>query len=679
MKKLIYHLMTCLMLINITGCIDNNIGYDAVTNVPEGIYITGSNSEFAVEAENGMLHAVDGDVLYRINAWLKSDGVFYISYVDDTGKPVKMGVLQRTSTDSNEIMSYSLKENGEGISVAAEGLYQVILNKDKGIVNVIPYNFKMRGKLALKEDGEKEIAMQDVSYDKVNHIVTWTTGKDGQVIQPSEFTFAYTNSEEPITLEGAAGTVYEFPSYLTGTAGNVKMNILTSDFVTLTDASLVNLNLRRMGDYVVTLQYNVLSNHFAAKIQGEEMVEPEPTGYPLELFMAGDEFGLFGSLGMVKMAPVGVNGNGCFWTMGYFTEGKAIKWSNYADGRDSFSSLGNNINLTTDAKGNVSVTKSGYYTVYVDMNRKLIAFEEPELYGIGDCFGGNERPLIFDGNEYATTTTTEGSLQMYASSLYNNRDWNSMEFNILKGKIVYRGVGELDPVPVTKDVPVHLNLKTKEAGFIISPDIKNIPTSAPALYLIADNIANGNWGSDGVVSMWNTWGDKQIYFYLHYFKKGMKVSVSTSKVFGKNEFAQLVNNRGNNVVGGRAVIPHDGVYMVYVDLSARTFHLLDAELYAYGSAANDVSNKHLTPFTLNADNKSMSLTLPAGGRLRLDPASAALTSSGAWKRELYFAPEGGEIRLRVVGEPEPNQSYVWKAGTKITLNFETMQAKVQQP
>ena len=179
--------------------------------------------------------------------------------------------------------------------------------------------------------------------------------------------------------------------------------------------------------------------------------------------------------------------------------------------------------------------------------------------------------------------------------------------------------------------------------------------------------------------MWNTWGNKQTFFYLHHFKKGMKISVSTSKVFGKNEFAALIDNKGNTLVDGRAVIPHDGVYMVYVDLSTRAFHLLDAEVYAYGTAANDKNNKHLTPFTLNADKKSMSLTLPADGRLRIDPASSALTSSGAWKRELYFEPEGGQIKLRAVGEPEPNQKYIWKAGTKITLNFETMQATVEQP
>ncbi|MCI6550058.1 MAG: SusF/SusE family outer membrane protein [Prevotella sp.] len=679
MKKRVYQLLAFLMFVCMTGCIDNNIGYDDVTNVPEGIYITGSNTEFSVEASKGMLQSIDNGVLYCINVWLKQEGVFYISYVDESGQPVRMGFSQRLSDEGNAMTIYSLKAGGDGISVGHEGLYQVVLNKEKAQVNIIPYNFRIRGKFDMTEDGQKEISMSDVSYDKINHIVTWTTGKEARIILPSEFTFAYTDSQAPITVEGADGAPYEIASFYTGMAGNVKMNTLTADYSKLTNQSSVNLNLRRKGNYVVTLRYNVLNNQFAANIQGEEMIEPEATGFPPSLYMAGDEWGAFGSAGMVRMAPVGVTGNGAFWTMGYFTEGKAIRWSANPDGSDSFSSLGSQVGLTVDAQGKAAVTKSGYYVVFIDMNRKIIAFEEPELYGIGECFGGNEQRIAFSNGEFRVTTTSEGRLQMYAASLYNNRDWNSMEFNIINGKIVYRGVGELDPVPVNKGIPVSLDLKLHEGGFIIPTDVKAIPTSANELCLIADNIANGNWGSQGVVSMWNTWGNKQTFFYLHHFKKGMKISVSTSKVFGKNEFAALIDNKGNTLVDGRAVIPHDGVYMVYVDLSTRAFHLLDAEVYAYGTAANDNGNKHLTPFTLNADKKSMSLTLPADGRLRIDPASSALTSSGAWKRELYFEPEGGQIKLRAVGEPEPNQKYIWKAGTKITLNFETMQATVEQP
>lgn len=677
MKKIYNILAALLMLWSMVGCSENNIGYEEVTNVPEGIYITGEASEFSVEIANGMLESLDGQSLYSINTWLKPNAPFFISYVGENGIPTRVGTSGTQTSTSPTTQTYTLQEGGAGISVSEEGLYRVVVNKEKSELTIIPYNFRIRGKIAMTEGGANEVELSKMSYDKVNHVVTWSTGTEQQVIMPSEFTFAYTDNNEPVLVSTSENNTYALPSYYTGTAGNVKMNVLTQEFTDLTNESEVNLNLRRKGNYLVTLRYDVRAKKFSANIQGEELIEPEPTGYPQQLFMAGDEIGAFNSSEMITMAPVGTLGNGSFWTMGYFTQGKGIQWSSNSNGTNSFSTLGSNVNFTIDAQGKATVNQSGYYVVYVDMHRKLIAFEKPELYGIGTCFDGNEAPITLADGVFKTTTTSEGNLQMYASSLYNNRDWNTMEFNVINGKIVYRGVGQIDPVPVNANVPVHLKLKEQTAQLVIPTETKSIPTSSDQLYLIADNIANGNWGSDGVVSMWNTWGNKQTFIYLHHFKAGMRLSVSTSKVFGKNEFCALTDNKGYSVVDGRAIVPHDGVYMVFVDLSTRAFHLLDATIYAYGAAANDASNKHTTPFVLNADKKTMSLTLPANGRLRLDPVNTVMTASGAWKRELYFEPTGGDIKMRLQGEPEPNKSHVWKAGTRITLDFETMQATVQ--
>lgn len=677
MKRIYQWLTVFLVIWTIMSCSENNIGYDEVTNVPEGIYVAGDASEFSVEIANGMLESLDGQSLYSINTWLKPNGNFYISYVGEDGQPKRVGVASTASSASEPIKTYVLKEGGEGVSVAEEGLYRLILNTEKNELTVLPYHFRIRGKMAMTEGGDREVALPNMTYDKNQHIVTWTTGADNRQILPSEFTFAYTDSEEPVAIKTTEGNTFELPSYYTGTAGNVKMNTLAAEFADLTSESTVNLNLRRKGNYQVTLKYDVLAKKFAANILGDELIEPEPTGYPQQLFMAGEELGGFNSPGMIRMAPVGALGNGSFWAMGYFTQGKGVQWSANANGTDSFSTLGNNVNFTVDGQGKATVNRSGYYVVYIDMHRKLIAFEEPELYGIGTCFDGVEAPIKLSDGMFKATTSSEGSLQMYASSLYNNRDWNTMEFNILNGKIVYRGVGELPTVPVAAQVPIELDLKTQTAEMVLPTGVKHLPTSATNLYLIADNIGDGNWGSDGVATMWNTWGNKQTFIYLHHFKAGMKLSVSTSKVFGKNEFVALTNNKGYEVVKSKAVVPHDGVYMVYVDMSTRDFHLLDATVYAYGAAANDASNKHLTPFVLNDDKKTMSLTLPADGRLRLDPVNTIMTASGAWKRELYFAPEGGDIKMRLVGEPEPNQKHVWKAGTRITLDFETMKATVE--
>ena len=58
------------------------------------------------------------------------------------------------------------------------------------------------------------------------------------------------------------------------------MNVLTEEYAELTNQSQVQLNLKNKGEYKVTLQYEVLTGKFFAKMTGNEIIEPEPEGYP---------------------------------------------------------------------------------------------------------------------------------------------------------------------------------------------------------------------------------------------------------------------------------------------------------------------------------------------------------------------------------------------------------------
>ena len=66
----------------------------------------------------------------------------------------------------------------------------------------------------------------------------------------------------------------------------------------------MQLNLKNKGEYKVTLQYEVLTGKFFAKMTGNEIIEPEPEGYPEKLYMIGDEFGNWNwnSTNVVEMA-----------------------------------------------------------------------------------------------------------------------------------------------------------------------------------------------------------------------------------------------------------------------------------------------------------------------------------------------------------------------------------------
>ena len=47
------NLIAMLCIFGATACTENNISFDEVVNVPQGIYLSGSSSEFSVPIEKG--------------------------------------------------------------------------------------------------------------------------------------------------------------------------------------------------------------------------------------------------------------------------------------------------------------------------------------------------------------------------------------------------------------------------------------------------------------------------------------------------------------------------------------------------------------------------------------------------------------------------------------------------
>ena len=380
-----------------------------------------------------------------------------------------------------------------------------------------------------------------------------------------------------------------------------------------------------------------------------------------------------------------IGGNGAFWTIKYFNAGQGIKWASEKSDAESFASLGTNVNYVVGSNGRATVETSGLYLVYVDMNRNLIAFEKPAVYGIGECFDGQEVSFDLSGQNFSAVTTTQGNLQMYATSDYNNRDWNTMEFNIYNGQIYYRGVGAaLEPVPVASNIPIELDFsqdRGKIAVTFASPS--DVPSTAKAIYMVGDEFGNMNWGSDGVISLDKVWNSADRWIHINYFNAGTKLRFSTSKIFGDGEFTGLTNNVGFEISDeGLVVIPQSGTYIIFVDLGSKTISIQKPVIYGYGTAAGG-NNEKILPFTESSDGKTFSVTLPNGGRFRIHPYIPAFDnlnpSFGAWKREYAVNPETLEIYLRKEGMDEPNKDYVWAANTIITLDFRAAKGTIVVP
>ena len=673
----------CLMmgLFLVQGCVENNIGFAEETNIKEGLYIKGSSTEFTYEVPKAKLQELKDSTLLQIDAWLTQEGGFSLSVVDANGKAKKYGVKDNLTTANGKTATSKLVEGGADITVSRDGFYKVVYNKPLNEITVIPYQLQIKSSFALNESGAKELSFDNMSYDKLTHVVTWSTSTDKQAFQATEYMFSIVaDSLQTIRLSDTEN--YQLNAQLTGMGGTLKTNLLTNEYQSLTSTSDIALRLAHKGNYIMSVQYSILDGRFSGKIEGEELIEPEPTNYTHTLFAQVSGNGSATSSHSLELAPVGSLGNGSFWRFVTLQAQQKISLTNTQQGTETFADLDNVVGLTAAGNGVYTVDKSGTYLLYVDLHRKVIALEQPSISGIGECFGGSEVALTSKGNVFSTTTTAEGALQLYATSRFNDRDWNSMTFNIYNDKIVYKGLNDkgFEPVPVVKGVKVSVDVENNKGHLDVTLNDKDVPNTPSAVYLISSRLGNMNWGSQNVQSFQRSFSEKYRWYYIHYFEKGEALRFSTEKVFGRGEFVSLDHAVGFEVKNNKAIIPDDGIYMVYVDLNTRTVCIQPLELYAIGAAVNKWEEKEWA-FTLSADKRSMTGTLPANGRLRLNPVIpffSTLTKPdfSFWKHEMAINPETGEIYYRKHGDPEPNKDYSWKSGTTININFDTLKATI---
>lgn len=664
-----------LFALSVMACSENNIAYDEVINVPQGIYLSGSSSEFSLPIETGRLRAVESDNenMLSIRAWLKADGRFQISFVDTDGQPQTYGMGSKLELANAHATSYSLTQGGEGFTVPTEGLYQVVVNKARKELTIIPVQFTMQGDNALTEEGNNDVPLSDVTYDRLTHVVTWCNADSTKQLLPGKYIFKM-NDGEKLSLRDSETENYNISTIYTGTAAAERTNQLDETFRPLTNQSAVKLKFPLKGKYSVKIQYSVLTGKFTARMGGKGV---EVTGMSNDLYMGGSNFGVWNSNDVVKMAPVGAVGNGEFWHLCYLKAGQSVEWSTSKDGSQLLSSWQTTQGVEMTSDGKATVKTSALYLVYANLDRKLIAFETPQVYASGAALGDNEKPLEINGSNMSIETTETGNLNIFATSNQNARNWSTMQMTVRNGKIVYPGtsVDQMPGLPVSKGTTVTLDVANNTADFGGTTPEVLIPEGVKQLYMIGDSFGEWDWTSSKVVSMENGYAGDSRWFYISYMRAGETLSFSTDKAFGKGNFAQLKKVTDYKVENDKAVVEKEGIYMVYVGLDTREIAIQPLTLSGDCGGAS-------VNFTINDDGQSMSATIAKGGRMRIYPqipAVKGIKTFGSWKREVYVDPETGDFLYRKNGDGEPNKDYVWKAGTKITINFVTMKSVIEEP
>lgn len=664
-----------LFALSVMACSENNIAYDEVINVPQGIYLSGSSSEFSLPIETGRLRAVESDNenMLSIRAWLKADGRFQISFVDTDGQPQTYGMGSKLELANAYATSYSLTQGGEGFTVPTEGLYQVVVNKARKELTIIPIQFTMQGDDALTEEGNNDVPLSNVTYDRLTHVVTWCNADSTKQLLPGKYIFKM-NDGEKLSLRDSETENYNISTIYTGTAAAERTNQLDETFQPLTNQSAVKLKFPLKGKYSVKIQYSVLTGKFTARMGGKGV---EVTGMSNDLYMCGSNFGVWNSNDVVKMAPVGAVGNGEFWHLCYLKAGQSVEWSTSKDGSQLLSSWQTTQGVEMTSDGKATVKNSALYLVYANLDRKLIAFETPQVYASGAALGDNEKPLEINGSNMSIETTETGNLNIFATSNQNARNWSTMQMTVRNGKIVYPGtsVDQMPGLPVSKGTTVTLDVANNTADFGGTTPEVLIPEGVKQLYMIGDSFGEWDWTSSKVVSMENGYAGDSRWFYISYMRAGETLSFSTDKAFGKGNFAQLKKVTDYKVENDKAVVEKEGIYMVYVGLDTREIAIQPLTLSGDCGGAS-------VNFTINDDGQSMSATIAKGGRMRIYPqipAVKGIKTFGSWKREVYVDPETGDFLYRKNGDGEPNKDYVWKAGTKITINFVTMKSVIEEP
>ncbi len=202
--------------------------------------------------------------------------------------------------------------------------------------------------------------------------------------------------------------------------------------------------------------------------------EPLPE-YPEALYMIGASVGGWTWATVdLPMIPVHSHPN-AFWKIVWIDAAAADPGIKFAPGKEWVGDFGvadnSNPGVKDYLKGSNNImppATSGYYMIWVDLERDSISVAEAEVYLIGDAAGSWDAALpankftVDNANEVLTITKdlVAGNLRMNAWHKWHY-DWWQHEFNIIGGNIEFRGTGgDQAAVPVAAGTAtISLNFK----------------------------------------------------------------------------------------------------------------------------------------------------------------------------------------------------------------------------
>jgi hypothetical protein len=446
------------------------------TLVEDGFYISGEATAFATIDVKGQLKAALDENhanakrtgLNEIYIALEANKAFTITEVSGTTKTVNgpgVGFATVVQVAGNDEMGASIQKGkyaaGATFKVPTSGLYQVVVDKQTTTVFILPVSSwaVIGGATPLGWSDNVMAAKGAFSKDQMVFEITDLTLIEG------EFKFRHSGAWKQTIVADA-----------TTPANSIKVNTnLGGTMAALVPggANIVHAKADN-GKYTVTATWTKELGLKIAMVKTGTVVVAQ---YPANLYIIGSSIGGWEWTGsyIVKMNPVHSHPN-AFWAITYIMAPAVDPGFKFAPGKEWVGDFGVTGTATNGvyAKGttNLTVATAGLYMVYVDLNANKISVTAPLVYGIGDAFGGfTEKANVFTVDNTAKTitsplTTAAGNLRMYTTSPLSLIDtppasWWQMEFNVIGGKIEYRGIGgDQAAVPVVVGKRAVLNFAT---------------------------------------------------------------------------------------------------------------------------------------------------------------------------------------------------------------------------
>jgi hypothetical protein len=186
------------------------------------------------------------------------------------------------------------------------------------------------------------------------------------------------------------------------------------------------------------------------------------------------------------------------------------------------------------------------------------------------------------------------------------------------------------------------------------------PAYPPTLYMIGDEFGGWNWESDGIVSMIPVHGKEGQFWCINYFSANKGFKWAPERKWA-NDFAVLDQKIGYTESGGNAIVEADGLYMVYIDMTAGKIAIETAKIYGIGDCFGGWTATTY-PFTITGDKASITTT--ASGNVRMY-AESSIQTTDWWTRE--FNVFDGKIVYRGTGNDQ--EAVPVAAGVTVTLDF----------